>query len=144
MTTRRSNFLLPSFLILAKKKRKRKRGDWCSIPCLQQKQQWQRGEHYVPPCLWGLQRRWQHGNIMLPPIFDSYNKDIDGEGLVPTPPLCFQFIQWRWQWGGGQMLCFPLIFGCCNKDEKEEEGGEHCHPSFFGFYKTKKRRGYEA
>jgi hypothetical protein len=37
----------------------------------------------------------------------------------------------------GPNIVFPLIFGSCNKDEKDEEGGEHCHPPFFGFTKQR-------
>jgi hypothetical protein len=35
----------------------------------------------------GLQWQWQQTreHYAPPPIFDSYNKDNDGEGLVPNP-----------------------------------------------------------
>lgn len=122
MTTRRSNFLLPSFLILVKQKQTNGGIDVPSPFCNENNND--KGVNVMFPLVYGVCNEDDNnkGNIMLPPIFDSFNKDNDGEGLVPTPPLCFQFLQWRWQWGGGQILCFPLIFGSLIKMKRRRKG----------------------
>jgi hypothetical protein len=76
------------------------------------------------------------GNIMLPPIFDSFNKDNDGEGLVPPLPCVFNSYNEGDMWRGPNIV-FPPYFWLLNKDEKEEEGGEHCHPPSLVFRKQR-------
>jgi len=76
-----------------KKKQKQKGGIDVSSPFCNKNNN-DKGVNIMFPLVCGVCNEDDNkGNITFPPIFDSYNKDNDGEGLVPTPPLCFQFLQ---------------------------------------------------